>query len=295
MNEPIELNKVEKTKIFLLTALPHHLISRLVYFITRRKGPFVHPMVEFFIKRYKVDMSEAGYENTRLYATFNEFFIRPLKEGARPIVKGKNTLASPADGTISEAGKIQQRQIFQAKGHYYTTTELLGGDSAMAALFENGHFVTIYLAPNNYHRVHMPLHGLLKKMIHVPGRLFSVAPWTVRTIPGLFTSNERVGCVFATEAGPIGMILVGAINVAAIETVWAGLITPPKGKKISDFEYGHTRKIIAKGDEMGRFNMGSTVILLTGKNVKLLESIRAGQSVKMGELIGHFPLKKKPA
>ena len=177
MSEPIELSKVEKTKIFLFTALPHHLISRTVYFITRLKGPIVHPMIEFFIKKFKVDMSEAAYENTRLYTTFNEFFIRPLKDGARPVVPGKNTLASPADGTISQAGKIQQRQIFQAKGHYYTTTELLGGDSAMAGLFENGHFVTIYLAPYNYHRVHMPLHGLLKKMIHVPGRLFSVAPW----------------------------------------------------------------------------------------------------------------------
>lgn len=294
MSEPIELSKVEKTKIFLFTALPHHLISRTVYFITRLKGPIVHPMIEFFIKKFKVDMSEAAYENTRLYTTFNEFFIRPLKDGARPVVPGKNTLASPADGTISQAGKIQQRQIFQAKGHYYTTTELLGGDSAMAGLFENGHFVTIYLAPYNYHRVHMPLHGLLKKMIHVPGRLFSVAPWTVRTIPGLFTSNERVGCVFASEAGPIGLVMVGAINVAAIETVWAGLITPPKGKKITDFEYGHTRKIIAKGDEMGRFNMGSTVIFLAGKNIKLLENIKAGQTLKMGELIGHFPLKKKP-
>ena len=141
----------------------------------------------------------------------------------------------------------------------------------------------------------MPLHGLLKKMIHVPGRLFSVAPWTVRTIPGLFTGNERVACLFATEAGPICMVLVGALNVAAIETAWAGLITPPKGKKISDFEYNHTRKIYAKGDEMGRFNMGSTVILLTAKNVELLQKMRAGQAVKMGELIGHFPLKKKSA
>ncbi len=293
MSEAIELTKVEKTKISLLNALPHHLISRLVYFITRLRGPMVHPMVKYFIKKFKVDMTEAAYENTRLYTTFNEFFTRPLKEGARPIVEGKNTLACPADGTISEAGKIQQRQIFQAKGHYYTTTELLGGDTAMSALFENGHFATIYLAPHNYHRVHMPLHGLLKKMVHVPGRLFSVAPWTVRTIPGLFTSNERVGCVFATEAGPIGLVLVGAINVAAIETVWAGLITPPKGKKISDFEYGHTRKIIAKGDEMGRFNMGSTVIMLTGKNIKWLQKIRAGQTVKMGELMGHCALRKK--
>lgn len=293
MSDPVELTKAEKFKVSLFTALPHHLVSRLVYYITRFRGPMVHPMINFFIKKYDVDMTEAAYENTRVYATFNEFFTRPLKPCVRPIVRGKNTVACPVDGTVSEAGSIQQRQIFQAKGHYYTTTELLGGDASMAALFENGRFATIYLAPHDYHRIHMPLHGLLKKMIHVPGRLFSVAPWTVRTIPGLFTGNERVACLFATEAGPICMILVGALNVAAIETAWAGLITPPKGKKISDFEYNHTRKIYAKGDEMGRFNMGSTVILLTAKNVELLQKMRAGQAVKMGELIGHFPLKKK--
>lgn len=293
MSDPVELTKAEKFKVFLFTALPHHLVSRLVYYITRFRGPMVQPMINFFIKKYDVDMTEAAYENTRVYATFNEFFTRPLKPGVRPIVRGKNTVACPVDGTVSEAGSIQQRQIFQAKGHYYTTTELLGGDASMAALFENGRFATIYLAPNDYHRIHMPLHGLLKKMIHVPGRLFSVAPWTVRTIPGLFTGNERVACLFATEAGPIGMVLVGALNVAAIETAWAGLITPPKGKKISDFEYNHTRKIYSKGDEMGRFNMGSTVILLTAKNVEWLQKLRAGQAVKMGELIGHFPLKKK--
>jgi phosphatidylserine decarboxylase len=293
MNDPIELTKAEKFKVSLFTALPHHLISRLVYYITRFRGPMVHPMIKFFVKKFDVDMTEAAYENIGVYATFNEFFTRPLKQGVRPIVRGKNTVACPVDGTVSEAGSIQQRQIFQAKGHFYTTTELLGGDASMAALFENGRFATIYLAPNNYHRIHMPLHGLLKKMIHVPGRLFSVAPWTVRTIPGLFTGNERVACLFATEAGPICMVLVGALNVAAIETAWAGLITPPKGKKISDFDYNHTRKIYAKGDEMGRFNMGSTVILLTAKNVEWLQKMRAGQAVKMGELIGHFPLKKK--
>jgi phosphatidylserine decarboxylase len=293
MSDPVELTKAEKFKVSLFTALPHHLVSRLVYYITRFRGPMVQPMINFFIKKYDVDMTEAAYENTRVYATFNEFFTRPLKPGVRPIVRGKNTVACPVDGTVSEAGSIQQRQIFQAKGHYYTTTELLGGDASMAALFENGRFATIYLAPNDYHRIHMPLHGLLKKMIHVPGRLFSVAPWTVRTIPGLFTGNERVACLFATEAGPIGMVLVGALNVAAIETAWAGLVTPPKGKKISDFEYNHTRKIYSKGDEMGRFNMGSTVILLTAKNVEWLQKMRAGQAVKMGELIGHFPLKKK--
>ena len=295
MAEPAELTKAEKFKIFLFTLLPHHLISRLVYFITRIRGPMAQPMIDSFIKKFDVDMTEAAYENTCLYASFNEFFTRPLKPEARPIDQGKNTLACPADGTVSEAGNIQQRQIFQAKGYFYTTTELLGGDASTSALFENGRFATIYLAPNNYHRVHMPTHGLLKKMIHVPGRLFSVAPWTVRSIPGLFTGNERVASLFATEAGPIAMVLVGAINVAAIETVWAGLITPPKGRKISDFDYSHTRKIIAKGAEMGRFNMGSTVILLAAKNVEWLPTLRAGQAVKMGELIGQFRPRKKPA
>ena len=295
MSEPVELTKAERTKIFLFSAIPHHLISRLVYYITRLRGPMVQPMIDYYIKKFDVDMTEAAYENTRLYTTFNEFFTRPLKQKARPIVQTKNTLICPADGAISEAGSIQQRQIFQAKGHFYTTTELLGGDASMSALFENGRFATIYLAPKNYHRVHMPTHGLLKKMIHVPGRLFSVAPWTVRSIPGLFTGNERVACLFATEAGPIAMVLVGAINVAAIETVWAGLITPPKGKKISDFDYSHTRKIFAKGDEMGRFNMGSTVILLAANNVEWLENMRAGQVVKMGELIAQFRPRKKSA
>ena len=293
MQEPTEVTKTERFKIFLFTVLPHHLISRLVYFITRLHGPMVKPMINTFIKKFDINMSEAAYEDSSVYATFNEFFTRPLKEGTRPIIKGKNTLACPVDGTVSEAGDIQQSQIFQAKGHQYSTTELLGGDNAMATLFENGKFATIYLSPSNYHRIHMPLHGLLKKMIHVPGRLFSVAPWTVRNLPRLFARNERVACLFATEAGPLAMVLVGAINVAAIETVWAGLITPPKGKKITDHDYNHTRKIYAKGDEMGRFNMGSTVILLAAKNVDWLKKIRAGQVVKMGELIGHFPLKNK--
>ena len=295
MAEPAKLTKAEKFKIFLFTALPHHLISRLVYFITRLRGPMVRPMIDSFIKKFDVDMTEAAYESTDLYVSFNEFFTRPLKPDARPIDQGKNTLACPADGTVSEAGSIHQRQILQAKGYFYTTTELLGGDASMSALFENGRFLTVYLAPNNYHRVHMPIHGLLKKMIHVPGRLFSVAPWTVNTIPGLFTGNERVASLFATEAGPIAMVLVGAINVAAIETAWGGLITPPKGRKISDFDYSHTRKIIAKGAEMGRFNMGSTVILLAAKNVEWLPTVRTGQAVKMGELIGQFRPRKKPA
>ncbi|MEE8364976.1 MAG: archaetidylserine decarboxylase [Gammaproteobacteria bacterium] len=295
MNDPIELSKKELFKIGLFFVLPHHLISRLVYLITRLRGPFVQPMIRWFIRRFNVDMSDATYENIKAYKTFNEFFTRDLKSGARPVVAGKNMLASPVDGTVSEAGTIEQGHIFQAKGHHYTTVELLGGDQTMAAFFKHGRFATIYLAPNNYHRLHMPLDAQLKKMIHVPGRLFSVAPWTVRTIPRIFTRNERVVCLFATGAGPLAMVLVGAINVAAIETVWSGLVTPPKGKKISDHDYSHTKKLYSKGEEMGRFNMGSTVILLTAGNVEWLKKIRANQSVKMGELIGHFPKRKKPA
>ncbi len=289
MSDSIKLSKKEIFKIGLFFILPHHLISRLIYFITRLKGPFVPPMIRWFIRRFKVDMSDATYENIKAYKTFNEFFTRDLKSGTRPVVAGKNMVASPADGTVSEAGNIEQGHIFQAKGHDYTALELLGGDQTMANYFKNGRFATIYLAPNNYHRLHMPLDAELKKMIHVPGRLFSVAPWTVRTIPRIFARNERVVCLFATGAGPLAMVLVGAINVAAIETVWSGLVTPPKGRKINDYDYSHTKIRYSKGEEMGRFNMGSTVILLTAGNVEWLKKMHANQSVRMGELIGHFP------
>jgi phosphatidylserine decarboxylase len=177
----------------------------------------------------------------------------------------------------------------QAKGRGYSALELLGGDKRMAAEFADGRFATIYLAPYNYHRMHMPLDANLQRMIHVPGRLFSVAQWTVEEIPRLFARNERLVCYFETNAGPMVMVLVGALNVSAIETVWSGLVVPPRARKISEYDYSHTRKEIAKGAEMGRFNMGSTVILLTGKNVEWLPHITPGQTVKMGQLIGHFP------
>lgn len=295
MNDQIELSKQEKFKIGLILALPHHLISRLVFFITRLRGPFVQPMIRWFINRYKVDMREAAYENIKVYKTFNDFFTRDLESNVRPVIAGKNMLASPVDGTVSEAGKIEQGHIFQAKGHHYSIFDLLGGDKTLASFFNNGRFATIYLAPHNYHRVHFPLDAQLKKMIHVPGRLFSVAPWTVERIPRIFARNERVVCLFATGAGAMAMVLVGAINVAAIETVWSGLVTPPKGKTITDHDYSHTTKRYSKGDEMGRFNMGSTVILLTAGKVEWLKKIRAGQALKMGELIGHFPKPKNTA
>lgn len=285
----------EKLMLWFFIVAPHHLISRIVFTITRLRGPFVQPLIKWFIRKFDVDMSEALYENTGVYETFNEFFIRDLKDGARPIVSGANTLASPADGTVSEAGKIADGQIIQAKEHHYTVRQLLGGDETVSKLFDNGRFATIYLAPYNYHRLHMPTDARLYKIIHVPGRLYSVAPWTVETIPHIFAKNERVVCLFSTRAGPMAMVLVGAINVAAIETVWSGLITPPKGKKVSEFDYSHTTKQIEKGAEMGRFNMGSTVILLTTDRVNWLQKLRPGNQVKMGELIGHFPMPQKKA
>lgn len=284
-------NQKEKLKSTLFYTFPHHMVSRIVYFATRLSSPIiVQPMINWFIKKFNVDMSEAKFVDSTAYKTFNEFFTRPLKAGVRPIATGDSVLSCPADGTVSESGAIHDDQIFQAKNHNYTVKELVGGDEALAALFKNGRFATVYLAPYNYHRMHMPMAGLLKKMVHAPGRLFSVAQWTVRNVPRLFARNERLVCLFSTDAGPMVMVLVGAINVAAIETVWSGLVTPPRGKKISTFDYSDIQNTYKKGEEMGRFNMGSTVILLTPPNVEWLPQFRAGQVVKMGEAIGSFTI-----
>ena len=288
-----ELTRQQKFLKFLFYVIPHHAISRVVYFITRRRGPQVKPMIRWFVDKYGVDMSEAAESEIGYYQTFNEFFTRPLKDNIRPIAPGDNTLVCPCDGKISQAGPIRAGAILQAKGRGYSVLELLGGDKTMAAQFADGRFATIYLAPHNYHRLHMPLDANMVRMIHVPGRLFSVADWTVAEIPRLFARNERLVCYFETMAGPMAMVLVGAINVSAIETVWSGQVIPPGGKKINEYDYSHTRKEIDKGAEMGRFNMGSTVILLTGDNVEWLPHISAGQAVNMGQMIGHFP--KQPA
>ena len=285
----IELSKKQKFLKFLFQVIPHHAVSRVVYLITRLHGPQVQPMIRWFVKRYGVNMDDAEEPDIRDYQTFNEFFTRTLKSKIRPVVPGDNTLACPCDGTISQAGPIRAGAILQAKGRAYSVLELLGGDKGMAVEFVDGKFATIYLAPHDYHRLHMPLDANLVRMIHVPGRLFSVAEWTVQEIPRLFARNERLVCYFQTAAGPLVMVLVGAINVSAIETIWTGQIVPPGASKISEFDYSHTRKEIAKGDEMGRFNMGSTVILLTPSQVEWLPHIQAGYKVRMGQLIGHFP------
>lgn len=245
-------------------------------------------MIRWFINTYRVDMSDSDIEDIKTFPSFNEFFVRALKIDARPITGGKKELASPVDGAVSECGDIMNDHLIQAKDQFYSVEGLLGGDKLLARLFRGGKFATLYLAPYNYHRIHMPIDGRLKKMIHVPGRLFSVAPMTVRVIPRLFSRNERVVCLFSTPSGPLAMILVGAINVAAIETVWSGLVTPPSGKKISEFDYDHTEKDFCIGEEMGRFNMGSTVILLTTEKVEWSPLLTAGQTVKMGQMIAKF-------
>ena len=285
----IVLSKKQKFLKALFYVLPHHAVSRVIYLITRLRGPQVTPLIRWFVDRYGVDMNDAEEPEIGYYQTFNEFFTRALKSSIRPIAPGENTLACPCDGKVSQSGAIRSGAIFQAKGRAYSVLELLGGDKRMAAEFADGKFATIYLAPRDYHRVHMPIDANLVRMIHIPGRLFSVADWTVQEIPKLFARNERLACYFETAAGPMVMVLVGAINVSAIETVWSGLVVPPRARSVNEFDYSHTRKEARKGAEMGRFNMGSTVILLTGSNVEWLPHIEAGQNVKMGQLIGHFP------
>ena len=255
---------IDYLKSWPLYALPHHAISRIVFKLTRVESSFVPTAITKFSKAFGVDLSQAINPDPSSYKTFNEFFTRPIKPELRPIAKTE--LVSPVDGCISQIGAIEHGSIFQAKGHSYTAQALLGGDAEQAKKYENGQFTTIYLSPKDYHRIHMPCAGILKQQTHVPGRLFSVAPHTARTVPNLFARNERVVALFDTEYGEMAMVLVGAINVAAIETVWDGLITPPQGKKLSSKNYSGQKITLEKGEEMGRFNMGSTVILLFTKD-----------------------------
>jgi phosphatidylserine decarboxylase len=232
-------------------------------------------------------MAEAEQPDCTAYSSFNDFFTRALRTGARPIVSAENSLASPADGAISQLGPIKNGRIFQAKGQDYSLLELVGGDPQVAAHFTGGHFATVYLSPKDYHRVHMPIAGTLKSMIYVPGQLFSVNTVTAENVPRLFSRNERVVCLFDTAAGPMAMVLVGAMIVASIETVWAGLVTPHK-RFVRSTRYDDNTPIhLQKGAEMGRFKLGSTVILLFGADkVRWLESLAAESPVKMGEHFG---------
>ena len=265
-----------------LYALPHHAISRVVYKLTRIESPKVLPVIKWFTKAFGVDLSEAKQSDPASFASFNQFFTREIKEELRPIADA--AIVSPVDGTVSQSGEITEGRIFQAKGQEYTVQELLACSATEAGIYDRGQFATVYLSPRDYHRIHMPFKGELVEQVHVPGRLFSVAPHTVKTVPRIFARNERVVATFDTEFGRMSMVLVGAINVAAIETVWYGLVTPPKGKKISRKSYEKGDVTLDKGDELGRFNMGSTIVMLMeSKDPKIGEFLKEGLPLKMGQ------------
>lgn len=282
-------NWSDHLKSWALYPLPQHAISRLTYKLTRIETPwFKNAFIRWFADTYHVDWREARYQQPEDYPTFNAFFTRELKAGARPVEGDDDTIVSPADGHISQIGRIDRDAVFQAKGHRFSVTDLLGGDPARAAAFQDGSFVTIYLSPRDYHRVHMPLSGKLRETVYVPGRLFSVAAHTVRTVPRLFARNERLVSLFDTNAGPMAMVLVGAINVAAIETVWSGLVTPPHRGRIEVTNTRASAIELQRGTEMGRFNMGSTVILLFAKDrAKWLDALQAEQALRMGQALGY--------
>ena len=269
--------------------LPTRFISWLVFKLTRIESPgFKNAFIRRFMEVFQVTLDEAEHDRPEAYRHFNAFFTRALKEGARPLDPDPLKLISPVDGTVSQLGTIDGERIFQAKGQSFTASELLG-DAELARPFIGGSFCTIYLAPYNYHRIHMPLAGLLKEWLLVPGRLFSVNPATARAMPRLFARNERVVTMFDTASGPLALVLVGALNVGSMETVWAGQITPPHIRSGLG-RWSSARKIqLDRGEEMGRFNMGSTVVLLLppGK-VEWGETFGPAVTVRMGQGIGRL-------
>lgn len=268
--------------------IPQHALSVLMHRLTRSQCTwFKNAFIKFITAKYKVNIGEAAQTDLAAFNSFNAFFTRELREGVRPISVGENVITSPVDGAISQLGAIDNGQIIQAKGREYNVVELLGGDEQLAKQFEEGQFATIYLSPKDYHRIHMPLTGTLSQMRYVPGKLFSVSPRTARTVPNLFARNERVVTVFDTDQGPIVMVLVGAIFVGSMETVWSGQITPPYGKEVQHWDYSAEEAItLQKGQEMGRFNMGSTVVILLPKQAAtFLSKLKAEGKVVLGQAL----------
>ncbi len=251
---------------------------------SRERGATTTRLVRWFVRKYGVDMSEAANPDIAAYASFNDFFTRALKEGVRPLAEA--ALVCPVDGTISQFGAIEQDQILQAKGHRYTTTALVGGDRTLAERFHDGSFATLYLSPKDYHRIHMPCDGVLTRMIDVPGAFFSVNPTTARGVPGLFARNERVVCVFESKAvGTFVLVLVGATIVGSMATVWHGVVNPPRVRRVREWHYADGKVALQQGEEMGRFMLGSTVVLLFGKSAGLAFNPlwQPGRAIRLGE------------
>ena len=266
--------------------LPKKLVTQLAgRFASAELGGVTQAAISRFVAHYGVDMSEAAEPDITRYASFNDFFTRALRAGARPLADAD--YVCPVDGAISQFGAIERDQIFQAKGHHYSTCALLAGDAALAGEFENGQFATIYLSPKDYHRIHMPCAGRLQRMVYVPGDLFSVNPTTARGVPGLFARNERVVCVFDTARGPFVLVLVGATIVGSMATVWHGVVNPPRPGEIKRWDYTNQPVELAKGAEMGRFLLGSTVVLLWPKStLKFNPDWTPGGAVRMGQMMG---------
>ena len=279
-----------KTRLFIAFQylVPQHCLSRMAGWLANPSIRWIkNPFTRWFVNRYDVNMNEALETDPCAYRTFNDFFTRALKPEARPICTEDNVIVCPADGAISQIGDIKHGRVFQAKGQDYTLLELVGGDADTASLFEDGKFAVVYLSPRDYHRVHMPLAGTLKSMTHVPGELFSVNDTTANNVPRLFARNERAVCLFDTEAGPMAVILVGAMIVASIETVWAGQGTPePRTIRTTCYDGSETFNYAA-GEEMGRFKLGSTAVVLFGKDaMEWSADFDAGSATLMGEQLG---------
>ena len=277
--------------VLLQHVVPQKLLSRLVMAATRwRLRPWKDLLIRTIARVYRVDLSEAASTELADYPHFNAFFTRALKPGARPLDPDPAAVLMPADGHVSQCGRIDGDRIFQAKGHDYTAESLLG-DATAAVAFRDGVFATIYLSPRDYHRVHLPLAGRLRETRHVPGRLFSVSPRTVDEVPGLFARNERLVCLFDTDYGPLAVVLVGAMLVSGVETVWGGVEIPPYAKTMvtRDFRGVSPAVALSRGAEIGRFNMGSTVIILMPKGFSLSGTLAAGHPVRMGQRLGSVP------
>ena len=272
--------------------LPKQALTHFAGFVaSRERGWVTTEIIRRVVAKYRVNMDEALDSNIASYLTFNDFFTRALKPGARPLAQ--SDLVCPVDGAISQFGAIEHDQLIQAKGHRYSTTALVGGDAALAAQFQNGHFATIYLSPKDYHRIHMPCDGRLTRMIYVPGELFSVNPVTARGVPGLFARNERVVCVFESARGPFVLALVGATIVGSMATVWHGVVNPPRGKVVREWRYpasGQPEVALRQGDEMGRFLLGSTVVLLFPQGpLRFNPAWAPGGAVRLGEVMANYP------
>jgi phosphatidylserine decarboxylase len=280
----------DRLKVLLQHLLPKQGLTRLAgRAASARGGTMTTRTIRWFVRTYGVDMSEAADPDIASYTSFNDFFTRPLKPGARPLADA--AFVCPVDGAISQLGAIDDDRIFQAKGHNFTTTDLVGGDAAMAARFRHGSFANLYLSPKDYHRLHMPCDGRLVRMIHVPGALFSVNPATARGVPNLFARNERVVCEFVSpEHGSFVMVLVGATIVGSIATVWHGVVNAKRSGRLAEWRYDDRDIVLKQGEEMGRFLLGSTVVMLFEPHaIAFNESWAPERAVRLGEMMGNRP------